>query len=159
MAEKKNFFGQATVRVGLLLIVVVVMFGVAMQLFIPESFGKYGRYRSDSIGENVSKEVGFAEGSGVCANCHVNVNNELGTAQHAKIDCQTCHGPGEKHRNSPKEYSLKIIGDKNLCAACHSTIAGRKDKGVATVEPVIHSGGIVCTKCHNPHQPLGGRNG
>lgn len=159
MAVKKNYFDQAVVRVGLLLIIVLVIFAIVRLAFIPDSFGQYGRYRGDSIQENVNIQASFAEGTGACAKCHDNVLSALRSAQHAKIDCQTCHGPGENHRSNPKGFSLRIKGDKSLCATCHSTIAGRKDKGIATVDPVMHSGGVICTKCHNPHQPLGGRNG
>lgn len=159
MAEKKSTFGQASIRVGLLLFIVLVIFGIVRQLSVPESFGQYGGYRGDSIQENINVQVSFAEGIGTCAKCHDNIINELSSAQHAKIDCQTCHGPGEKHKDSPKRFPLKISGDKDLCAACHSTIAGRQGKDIATVDPVMHSGGVICTKCHNPHQPLGGRNG
>jgi hypothetical protein len=159
VAGKKSFFDQASVRVGLLLIFVLVIFATVMQASIPDSFGQYGRYRGDSIQENVNVQVSFAEGTGACTKCHDNIVTELNSAQHAKIDCQTCHGPGENHKNNPKGFSLKINGDKNLCASCHSTIAGRLDKEIVTVNPVMHSGGVICTMCHNPHQPLGGRNG
>lgn len=158
MAGKRTILNQAFFRVGLLLIIVLIIFFSAMQLFIPQSFGQYGGYRGDSIRENANFEISFAEGTGACAKCHNNTISELGSAQHANIDCQTCHGPGEKHKNSPKSFSLKISGDKNLCASCHSTIAGRQGKEIATVNPVMHSGGVICTKCHDPHQPLGGRN-
>lgn len=155
--EKKGFFKQAPVRVGLLLVIILVIFGIARQLSVPETFGQYGRFRGDSIQENVNAQVSFAESGGVCAKCHPNVAAELGSAQHAAIDCQTCHGPGEKHRTGPKDASLKISDVKSLCATCHTTIAGRQ--GIATVNPDTHSGGVACSKCHNPHQPIGGSRG
>lgn len=154
---KKDFFGKAVVRVGFLLIIVLVTFTFVRESFIPGSFGQYGRYRGDSIQENVAFAAMYAEGTDTCRKCHQDVFNKLSVSRHTGIDCQTCHGAGEKHSIKPEAFSLKIDDSKSLCESCHISIAGRRDKQIATVN-VMHSGGVNCTTCHNPHSGMGGRN-
>ncbi|HWJ03087.1 MAG TPA: hypothetical protein VNU93_05365, partial [Verrucomicrobiae bacterium] len=63
------------------------------------------------------------------------------------------------HVSKPTASSLKIIGIPELCGSCHRQIAGRQDGKIATVRPLMHSGGVTCTRCHDPHRPwakLGG---
>ena len=40
------------------------------QLFIPQSFGQYGHYRGDNVGEWVRLPVQFSSGVAQCATCH-----------------------------------------------------------------------------------------
>lgn len=148
---KRGFFGQATVRVGFLLIIVLVTFALVREALIPGSFGQYGRFRGDSLQENVAFAAMYAEGINTCRTCHQDVFNEYSVAQHAGIDCQTCHGAGEKHSAKPKAYTLKIDDPKSLCASCHTSIAGRREEQIATVNIGMHSGGVNCIMCHNPH--------
>lgn len=150
---------QAIFRIGVILISVVVIFLFARQMMIPDSFGQYGRYRGDNINENASRQVSFAGSSKDCAGCHREVYRAVAGASHSGMDCQSCHGPAAKHISKPGAWSLRVEGSAELCGSCHRTIAGRADGKIATVKPLMHSGGVTCTRCHDPHRPwakLGG---
>ncbi len=49
--------------------VVVLLFFVARYFLVPESFGKYGHYRYNSVIENQSKPMNYA-GKEACKECH-----------------------------------------------------------------------------------------
>ncbi len=154
------FFQRAYVRVGLLLLTVLIIFGTVRQLSIPPSFGEYGRYRGDSIGENVAKKVNFALGNDDCKKCHLNLFQIISQAEHKGLNCQSCHGPAANHVSNPASGTPKVIGNEELCGSCHRQIAGRTKEMITMVMPLWHSGGVECAKCHNPHQPreaIGGR--
>ena len=165
MAEKREgkgtFTQQAVVRIGFILICIVVAFAFVRQLFVPASFGEFGRYRGASVSEVASRSITYAGGgNNVCAQCHQDKVQALSQAQHGTMDCQTCHGPAAKHIKKPADQSLAIQGSVELCGACHRDIAGRTDGQIATVRLEMHSGGVDCIRCHDPHQPwakLGGR--
>lgn len=151
--------GQALFRIGIILITALVIFAFARQIMIPESFGQYGRYRGDSISENASRKVNFAGSSTDCGGCHQEVVKAVAGASHSGMDCQSCHGPAAKHLSQPGTWSPRVEGSAELCGSCHRTIAGRADGKIATVKPLMHSGGVTCTRCHDPHRPwakLGG---
>lgn len=150
---------QAVFRIGVILVLAVVIFVIARQMMVPASQGQYGRYRGDSISENTSLNVAYAGSIDDCRECHQGEHKALAQAEHRGIDCQSCHGPAAKHINDPKALTPKIEGIPELCDSCHRQIAGRQDGKIATVKSVMHSGGMICTKCHDPHRPwakLGG---
>lgn len=158
--EKTPITQQATFRIGMILISVLVMFFFARQMFIPASYGEYGRYRGDSIGEAAAREPSFAGSSKDCGECHRDVFNFTASGEHKGMDCQSCHGPAAKHMQNPAAWSPKVKGNEELCASCHRKIAGRVDGQIATVKPLMHSGGVDCVRCHDPHRPwakLGGK--
>lgn len=151
---------QAVFRIGIILISALVIFAFVRQLFIPASFGQYGRYRGDSISEVAAKEVNYAGSNNDCGECHRKVFNAVALGEHSSMNCQTCHGPAAKHLKKPAAWSPVVKGTAEACAACHKKIAGRLDERIATVKPLLHSGGVDCVRCHNPHQPwakLGGK--
>jgi hypothetical protein len=60
-----------------------------------------------------------------CVPCHVvGLDKEQGfesrtkTADLADVGCESCHGPGQKHMESPSEHRLGKAGDAS-CKACH----------------------------------------
>lgn len=150
---------QAVFRIGLILITVLVVFAFVRQSQVPASFGQYGRFRGDSISEAASKKIIFAGSSKDCSGCHQQVIAATSRGKHGDMDCQSCHGPAARHLDNPGVWSPVVKGDEELCASCHRQIAGRTKKQVATVKPLLHSGGMECTGCHDPHEPwsrLGG---
>lgn len=152
---------KAVFRIGILLLCVVVLFGFVRSLVVPPSFGDYGRYRGDSIGEVALQEANFAGGGNTaCGKCHQDKYLNLSQAEHKQLNCQTCHGPGAKHAAKPGSQPLAVRGNADLCGACHREIAGRTKQQIATVKLQMHSGGVECVRCHDPHRPwakLGGR--
>lgn len=152
---------KAVFRVSFLLLCAVVIFGLVRTLLVPVSFGEYGRYRGDSITEVASREVNFAGGGNdTCGKCHQDHYLALTQAEHKQLNCQTCHGPGAKHAAKAGSQSLAVKGDAGLCGACHQETTGRVTQQIATVKLQMHSGGVECGRCHDPHRPwakLGGR--
>ncbi len=160
-APKTPFSQRAVVRVGFLLLCVLVIFAFVRQLMIPESFGEYGRYRGASVGEVAGRDINFAGGGNKnCESCHPGNVQALAQGEHKSLDCQSCHGPAAKHLKNPAARDLAVKGDAELCGACHRDIAGRSKERIATVKLQMHSGGVECARCHDPHQPwakLGGK--
>lgn len=143
---------QAVFRIGLTLITVIALFAFARQMAIPATFGEYGRYRGDSIAENVNHEVNFASSGAICAGCHKDAFQVVSSANHGKMDCQTCHGPAAKHTENPGSGQPRIEKATALCLSCHSETQGRAGQ-LATIKPQSHNTGLDCTQCHVPHSP------
>ncbi len=151
--EDGNPSAQAVFRIGVILVLAVVIFVIVRQMMIPASFGQYGRYRGNSISENASLNAAYAGSSNDCGECHQQEFMALAQAQHREIDCQSCHGPAAKHVSKPAVTSPIVQETAELCNSCHRQIAGRQDGKIVTVRPLLHSGGVNCTRCHNPHRP------
>lgn len=153
------FTQQAVFRVGIILATIIVVFGFLKWLAVPSTFGQYGRYRGDSISEATSLPINFAGGNQACGKCHQKDLNYISQGEHGTMDCQSCHGPAVEHIKNPAAGYTKVKGTAEFCGACHQKIAGRSKQDIATVTLQIHSGGVECVKCHDPHQPwarLGG---
>ncbi|MFZ5640308.1 MAG: cytochrome c3 family protein [Bacillota bacterium] len=155
----RPFYEQAVFRVGVILVSALLGFLFVRQLMIPDSFGQYGRYRGDSLGEAAALAVNYAGGSGDCGECHRQVFNRTAQGEHGGLDCQSCHGPAAKHVKKPAAWSPVVKADAELCAACHRQITGRLDEKIAAVKPLMHSGGLDCGRCHDPHRPRAGLGG
>lgn len=157
MAEERGggfkFTQSALFRIGVLLGLVLVIFAFVRTAAVPASFGEYGRYRGDNIEENINKEVGFTKDNSVCGTCHQSEIQVLAGAEHKGLNCESCHGPGSKHTAQPAAVSLKIEESVEICSSCHAQIAARPEDKIATVRPMMHSGGGDCVLCHNPHRP------
>ncbi len=158
MAKAKEggsgFTRSALFRIGTLLGLVLVIFAFVRTTAVPASFGEYGRYRGDNITENVNKEAGFTKDNSVCGKCHQAELQTLAGNEHQALNCESCHGPGNRHTEQPAAVSLKITETAELCSSCHAEIAARSEDKIATVRPFMHSGGGDCVMCHNPHRPL-----
>lgn len=149
----------APFRAALLLLIVVIVFLIVRQMAVPKSFGQYGYYRGDNVEEWISYNQNYASGKDDCSKCHGQEFTATAQDVHNGIDCQSCHGPLAAHVKNPQESRPKVAGNAELCGACHKDLLGRKEK-IPTVKLGEHSGGLECTRCHDPHQPwakIGGR--
>lgn len=158
--DERPLTQQAVFRIGVILFSVLVVFALVRQMLIPDTYGQYGRYRGDSVGEVAALEVQYAGGIDDCKECHLNASKIVTQGEHSGLDCQSCHGPSAVHVNSPQAGAPKIGETIELCSTCHQKIAGRTDELIATVRPLMHSGGVDCVRCHDPHLPwakLGGK--
>ena len=162
-------------QVSRLLIVFGCFLGIFLLLrvfLVPKSFGEYGHYRGDALKEIASLNVKFVPRE-KCTSCH-ETNAKMHTeTEHAKINCQTCHGPGYKHveyyekqsglqkadslrdtsKESPEEFRLVKSDEKAFCLKCHDTNAARPEKAIIQIDPADHHANKKCVKCHNPHAP------
>ncbi len=76
----------------------VLAFLVFRPWFVPDTFGEIGHYRASAVVEARERPVRFADGQ-TCETCHSDVV-ALRTekkSRHARIACQSCHGPLETH--------------------------------------------------------------
>ncbi len=140
-------------RVVLLLVLVVIATAAVRTALVPESFGKYGYYRADSVGEIMELPVEFAD-SETCGkeDCHPEAYNIWIDGGHKTVNCETCHGPGAAHSNDtsiPVESNIS----REFCGRCHNKMPSRPDT-FRQVDIKEHGEGFEwCVTCHNPHKP------
>lgn len=159
ITEQKSRF-SAGFRASILVILIVICFIVAKQLAKPVSFGEFGFYRGDNVAEWIAMDQSYAPpGNKTCSKCHAKEVQLISQAEHAKTDCQSCHGPLMAHVLKPTETQPKVVGNAELCGTCHKEILGRNKEQIATVKLGEHSGGLDCVRCHDPHQPLSMKGG
>lgn len=138
-------------RLAAVFVVAIVAFLVIRAAVVPHSFGEYGHYRGAAIKEIASNPLHFA-GHQACETCHTDIAKMKSGGKHAHVNCEACHGPLEKHVQDPSIDPGKPNAAV-LCVRCHSASAARP-KGFPQVDAATHSGGMVCTTCHNPHHPV-----
>ncbi len=148
----EKLINGAVIRVGIVLLVIITVFFLVRQTFIPKSFGEYGYYRGDNVGEWAAMEVNYAPGNVSCSECHQKILTWMAGQKHRALDCQACHGPALKHAKASKPEEIKVQSTGDVCGACHNRIAGRPGKGVAAVDANDHSGGVECVRCHDAHR-------
>ncbi len=137
-------------RLAAVFIVGCLLFLGMRQFLVPKSFGQYGHYRGDAIGEIASRPVNFA-GHQVCEGCHADVLEKKRGGRHMQVNCEACHGPLAKHADDPSVQPAKL-DTAVLCVRCHEANAA-KPKGFPQVASADHSTGLPCDTCHQPHSP------
>ena len=100
-------------------------------------------------------------GSEACSECHEKVTHDFKTADHAKLQakgknavdmgCESCHGPGSKHKESGGESGTIVNPNKSpeTCFQCHL------DTKAQFSMPYAHqvlNGKMTCSDCHDPHK-------
>jgi hypothetical protein len=129
----------------------LTLFLIARSLFVPKTFGQYGHYRAAALAEIAAKPVMFA-GHGACESCHTNVFDVKSKGVHARVACESCHGPLAKHADDPTSLQPPKIDVAGLCVRCHEANLA-KPKTFPQVVSADHSGGVICDTCHKPHSP------
>lgn len=132
--------------------VFIILFLVARHFLIPESFGKYGHYRADSMDEIAALPVNYA-GKSVCIDCHDTEAQLLASDAHAALSCEVCHGPNAKHADDPdNKESIVKDGSRPFCARCHEINQARKTEVINQIDiKEHHPEKENCIDCHNPH--------
>jgi cytochrome c7-like protein len=124
---------------------------LGMRVFlVPKSFGQYGHYRGDAMAEIAARPLNFA-GHQTCEGCHSEVLEKKKGGRHARVNCETCHGPLAKHADDPSVQPAKL-DTAVLCVRCHEENAA-KPKSFPQVASADHSSGVACDTCHQPHSP------
>jgi uncharacterized CHY-type Zn-finger protein len=134
-----------------LFVLAFVAFLVVRHFVVPKSFGEYGHYRGNAIGEIAARPVHYA-GHQACEACHADVAAKKMNGKHAHVNCEACHGPLAKHADDPTAVKPVLPDTAVLCARCH-TASAAKPKGFPQVDPATHSQGMPCETCHDPHSP------
>ena len=138
-------------RMAAVFVVGIVLFLVLRGVFVPRSFGQYGFYRGRAIADAASRPVVFA-GHLACEGCHTDVHDLKSKGVHARVACESCHGPLAKHADDPTALQPPKIDVAVLCVRCHEANIA-KPKTFPQVVSADHSGGLVCDTCHKPHSP------
>ena len=138
-------------RLIAVMLIALVGFLVVRAAVIPKSFGQYGHFRGAALTEMAARPIAYA-GRDACESCHADVADVKRTSRHAKLACETCHGPQEKHAEDPTSGKPARPDVAVLCARCHEANSA-KPKFLPQVNTAEHSGGVVCDTCHQPHHP------
>ena len=155
-------------RMLFLLLALGVSAFIAQRLLRPESFGKAGHFRYDSLGEIISQEP-VHQSKAACIGCHGEICKLHDKDIHFGVQCEDCHGPGQRHvlfhekkdasvladaARMPKEYTLEG------CLFCHRKLAARP-RTFPQIAPEEHYKFLHvsdpktrCIECHSPHEPL-----
>ena len=138
-------------RMASLFVVGLVLFLILRAALVPKSFGEYGHYRGNALGEIKSKPVNYA-GHQACETCHTDVLEVKANGVHAHVACESCHGPLAKHAEDPGSVLPEKLDTKVLCVRCHEANPA-KPKNFPQVVSADHSAGLACNECHKPHSP------
>ena len=146
-------------RLLIVIISVVAVLFFIRALLIPQSFGRYGYYRGDSLKEQADLPLVYLE-SAFCEDCHKVQYGDWKNNSHSSVICETCHGHWEIHNGRVK--TMTAIKSDDACTMCHQKLAGRPDSFPQIVSLTEHiedkeipeEGAHNCLSCHDPHVPL-----
>ncbi len=139
------------IRLAVVIAIALVAFVILRAAVVPRSFGEYGHYRGDAIGEIASRPIAFA-GHDTCEGCHSDVVDQKKLGKHVVVACEACHGAQAKHADDPGSVKPAKLDTAVVCARCHEGNAA-KPKNFPQVVTADHSGGMACDTCHQPHHP------
>lgn len=138
-------------RLILLTVAIVASYFIARHFLVPRSFGQYGWYRGAALQELSVRPFAYA-GRKTCVECHDEVAAKMAKANHARISCESCHGPNQTHADDPTSTPAKI-DDPRFCLRCHRADPARPVT-FPQIEPAEHNPKEVCMRCHQPHAPM-----
>ena len=144
-------------RLAAAFLVGLAVFFLVRSLLVPRSFGLYGHYRANAIGEIAALPIAYASHQ-VCEACHTDIHDLKSKGVHKGVACESCHGPLAVHANDPVSTIPPKLDTMVLCPRCHmANIA--KPKNFPQVDVAEHSNGSACNACHQPHNPAIGAGG
>jgi len=140
-------------RAFTLLALAIIVFIIARSILVPDSFGQYGWYRGDSVNELRNHTLNYA-GSTSCGeeNCHTIIYSVWIKDRHKTVNCETCHGPAQKHALNPRETLKQADDTREFCGKCHFKKIARPEN-FPQIDPDTHGQDLRCVYCHNPHKP------
>ncbi|HKF04631.1 MAG TPA: hypothetical protein VKB49_20075 [Candidatus Sulfotelmatobacter sp.] len=139
------------IRLAAVLILAVVAFVALRAAVVPKSFGQYGHYRANAIGEIAARPVAHA-GHEVCEGCHTDVVDQKKLGRHIVVPCEACHGAQAKHTDDPATIKPPKLDTAVVCSRCHEANSA-KPKAFPQVVTADHAQGLACDTCHQPHRP------
>lgn len=139
------------VRLGLILVLGLALFATGAAVLLPNDFGLYGHFRAGALDLNRAPEPIHA-GRAACADCHADVLGAIKGSRHARIGCETCHGPAAAHAADPSSTKPPRPRDSATCLRCHERNVARPPS-FPQIEASEHAGGAECLDCHRHHHP------
>lgn len=136
----------------LLVFVFFIAISISLKIFLtPESFGEYGHYRGKALVEISGKEAKYIQMDD-CAMCHDSIAELKSSGLHESLQCEICHGPGNKHIED-ESNKMAIPEEGQFCMRCHTINAASPKEVIKQVDALEHADGEDCITCHNPHEP------
>jgi hypothetical protein len=127
-------------------------------LMVPKTFGEYGFYRAAALDDEKarpSRHVGRA----ACMSCHDDIGAVHAKDVHASVECETCHGPGDKHVLD-NDAPMAPANTREDCLICHRHLVSRPG-AFPQVDWRQHyefvgakDESVACVQCHSGHEPL-----
>jgi hypothetical protein len=136
---------------------IVTAYSIARYFLTPASFGEYGWYRGDALGELAAREPVFA-GKKSCEECHSEQVQKLSKFEHKGLACEGCHGPLQAHADNPDVQPDKR-SHYGACVRCHEANPSRPKWHKQIVSKTHYADSkpgakpSLCTECHVPHAP------
>lgn len=149
MKQRKGL--HQLVPLGIIFALAIAALVIGRQLFVPDSFGKYGHYRAAAVDDEIQLDLAYA-GREACAECHEDVVETKSESRHAGVACEACHGPAAKHIEAPDEFTPQAPRGRDYCPLCHGYNPARPT-GFPQILPMMHNPGKPCMTCHEPHNP------
>ena len=136
-------------RLVLLTLAIVGSYLAARSFLTPPSFGQYGWYRGEALGEIANAREPLFAGKQSCDECHSDILHKLAADAHKTLSCEACHGVSRAHTDNPDILPDKTTG--SYCIRCHEANVARP----AWLKQIVVKDhyGPKCTECHVPHQP------
>lgn len=140
-------------RAVMLLVMVIFLFIVLRSIIVPASFGQYDWYRGNSVNDIRNIQVEHA-GSATCGEetCHKTIYEVWKEGRHKTVNCETCHGPAEKHVSDIRILPQPANETREYCGLCHFERIARP-ASFPQIDPETHGENLSCAYCHNPHKP------
>lgn len=139
------------VRAAILFGIGIIVFLVVRSVMVPKDFGEYGHYRAGALADNAARPISFA-GRAACEECHSDVVESRAGHKHEHVGCEACHGALAAHAENPDGTKPTLPDATTLCRNCHQANVARP-ASFPQVDADEHSGGEICTSCHQPHHP------
>jgi predicted CXXCH cytochrome family protein len=139
--------GEHLLRLAALFGAGLLLFFAAQAVLVPADFGKYGHYRAGALTTVAARPIVHA-GERACVECHEDIMSAKAAAKHARVRCESCHGPQAAHAAGEREAVKPEV--RTLCVRCHERNPARP-AAFPQVNAVEHAGGESCTTCHQPH--------
>ena len=147
------------IRAVLLLAIIVIVLIVARHFASPDSFGRHGAYRFDSVAEHGAKMPVHGPAR-ACDECHDEQAKPKSEGSHKSISCEVCHAPLAGHvKDDEWKAPMPVNRSKSLCAWCHEQLVARpKDFPQVVIadhvaEKEAQMSPNVCLECHDAHNP------
>lgn len=128
----------------------VALFLGARWLLVPGDYGRLGAYRASALVQNQLRPIAYA-GQVACVECHTDVAELRRSNAHARIGCESCHGPLARHAADPA-VAVERPDPRATCAVCHVP-SPAKPPWFKTVVFTEHADPGPCTTCHQAHAP------
>ncbi|MBI5508566.1 MAG: hypothetical protein HY903_07420 [Deltaproteobacteria bacterium] len=148
-----------TVPLFLVVGVTVTAALTARSFAVPSGFGAHGYFRGTAPTEARDFPLRHA-GKERCAECHEDELNLHDKDAHAKVPCETCHGPGAQHADASGDAPILVPRAKEDCLVCHRILDARPGAfpQISLQDHYrfvgVKDDNVQCIQCHSPHEPL-----